>query len=229
MTTPILNNSPPGTGIAAYIAASTSKSTTSQERINIFGEDGFTFGNLLDIVNPLHHIPIVGMIYRKLTGDTIAPVMQIVGDGLFGGPLGAAISVVTTAFQSQFKTNSTDPASPHMDQDSTTTDPELIANNTSQQSPKIISSSDYSQTPENPALAQYELSIKAAKSSMNETTTNTNKEITIDNQNALSTNINRLQSNNFYQPRVEIVNLAYKGTETYTNVVTSSNTPTEQG
>jgi len=179
------------------------------------------------------------MIYRKLTGDTIAPAMQIAGGALFGGPLGAAISIVTTAFQSQFKTNSPDPSSPYMDQDSTMTDPATIANNTSQQFPKTISSNDYSQTTdssieqsdhtnhalENPAGTQYGWSIRAAISSMNSTTINTIKEITIDNKKELYTSINTLQRKHVYQPADGIVNLAYKGTETYTNVVTSTNTP----
>jgi hypothetical protein len=54
----------------------------------------FGFGDLLDMVNPLQHIPLVSNIYRYLTGDTIQPIAQIVGDTIFGGPLGAAGALV---------------------------------------------------------------------------------------------------------------------------------------
>ena len=62
----------------------------------IFGKDGFTFYDFLDMVNPLQHIPIVGALYREWTGDQIDPGSRIAGGALFGGPigLGAAIANV---------------------------------------------------------------------------------------------------------------------------------------
>ncbi|HEY5237121.1 MAG TPA: hypothetical protein VIJ62_01970 [Rhizomicrobium sp.] len=56
------------------------------------------FDDLLDIVNPLQHIPIVSTIYRAITGDTIHPFEQIAGDTLYGGALGFAGSLADTAF-----------------------------------------------------------------------------------------------------------------------------------
>ena len=47
-----------------------------------FGDDGFTFGDFLDIVNPLQHIPIVGTIYRAITGDTMEAGSEIAGGRL---------------------------------------------------------------------------------------------------------------------------------------------------
>lgn len=47
-----------------------------------------SFWDLLDVVNPLQHIPVVSTIYRAVTGDEIGAVPRIVGDTLFGGPLG---------------------------------------------------------------------------------------------------------------------------------------------
>ena len=47
-----------------------------------FGEDGFTFLDLLDIVNPLHHLPVIGSVYRKITGDTLDPLPRVVGSTL---------------------------------------------------------------------------------------------------------------------------------------------------
>lgn len=58
-----------------------------------FGEDGLTFLDFLDIINPLQHIPIISTVYRYLTGDEISPASRIAGGALFGGIIGAAISV----------------------------------------------------------------------------------------------------------------------------------------
>ena len=57
-----------------------------------FGQDGLSFLDLLDIVNPVHHIPVIGPIYRSLTGDIISPLPRIAGSALFGGPIGAGLS-----------------------------------------------------------------------------------------------------------------------------------------
>ena len=40
-------------------------------------------------LNPLHHIPVVGMIYRAVTGETIPAPMRVMGAAMVGGPLGA--------------------------------------------------------------------------------------------------------------------------------------------
>lgn len=61
----------------------------------------FGFGDLVDMVNPLHHIPVVGHIYRGVTGDEIKPIGNIVGGAVFGGPLGAASGLVNTIIQEE--------------------------------------------------------------------------------------------------------------------------------
>jgi hypothetical protein len=61
-------------------------------------KDGFSFHDVLDTINPLQHIPIVGSIYRAITHDEPGAVARILGDGLFGGgPLGALIGLFTGA------------------------------------------------------------------------------------------------------------------------------------
>lgn len=65
----------------------------------LFGEDGFTFADLLDIVNPLQHIPVIGTIYRRITGDTLDPGARLVGGALFGGPIGVAVAGVNAALE----------------------------------------------------------------------------------------------------------------------------------
>ena len=51
--------------------------------------DAFKFVDVIDTVNPLHHLPIVGMAYRNLTGDKLHPMSGIIGGALYGGPVGA--------------------------------------------------------------------------------------------------------------------------------------------
>lgn len=58
-----------------------------------------SFLDFLDVVNPLQHIPIVGTIYRSLTGDTIKPAQQVMGGMLYGGPLGAVTSMFGAVVQ----------------------------------------------------------------------------------------------------------------------------------
>ena len=65
----------------------------------LFGKDGFSFGDLIDIINPLHHIPVLGTLYRKITSDEIDPAARVAGGALFGGPLGAGLAVVGTALE----------------------------------------------------------------------------------------------------------------------------------
>ena len=58
----------------------------------LFGADGFNFLDLLDVINPLQHIPFVSTLYRALTGDTIAPASRVAGGAPFGGPIGGGAS-----------------------------------------------------------------------------------------------------------------------------------------
>ncbi len=69
------------------------------EDSGFFGEDGLTFGDLLDVINPLQHIPIVSTIYRAITGDEISPGARVAGGVLFGGPIGAGVAIVNAAVE----------------------------------------------------------------------------------------------------------------------------------
>lgn len=65
----------------------------------LFGKDGLTFSDVLDIVNPLQHIPIVSTLYRAITGDQIDPAARVAGGTLYGGPIGAAVSAVNVVVE----------------------------------------------------------------------------------------------------------------------------------
>ena len=65
-----------------------------ETKVISFADSGSEFfENLLDIINPLQHIPVVSTIYRAITGDEIAPPARLLGGALFGGPLGLASAV----------------------------------------------------------------------------------------------------------------------------------------
>jgi hypothetical protein len=65
------------------------------------------FDQILDVVNPLQHIPLISNLYRSLTGDTMSTVSNIAGGALFGGPLGAAGAVASEMVQAAFNDENT--------------------------------------------------------------------------------------------------------------------------
>ena len=66
-------------------------------------DDAFGFLDILSMLNPLQYLPVVGSIYRGLTGDKIPETVSTIGSmvvsGLLGGPLGVAINAASTALQ----------------------------------------------------------------------------------------------------------------------------------
>jgi len=58
------------------------------------------FDHILDVVNPLQHLPVIGTIYRAITGEHLDPVEKIAGDTLYGGLWGAVSSIADVAFES---------------------------------------------------------------------------------------------------------------------------------
>lgn len=61
----------------------------------------FTFGDVIDVVNPLHHIPLVNVAYREWTGDELHPISGIIGGALYGGPVGAVTGTVNAVSKIQ--------------------------------------------------------------------------------------------------------------------------------
>ena len=61
-------------------------------------DEGFSFDDLIDIVNPLQHISVVSTLYRAITGDTIKTFPKIAGDTLYGGIEGFASSMADLIF-----------------------------------------------------------------------------------------------------------------------------------
>lgn len=80
--------------------AATDKSTAERSFWDrLWGKEGFSFGAVLDIINPLQHIPIVSTIYRAATGDTIGAGSRMVGGALFGGVVGLIAAAADAAVE----------------------------------------------------------------------------------------------------------------------------------
>ncbi len=57
------------------------------------------FDDLVDLINPLQHIPLVGELYRAVTGDQISGPARILGGLAFGGPVGFVASAITSVVE----------------------------------------------------------------------------------------------------------------------------------
>lgn len=65
-------------------------------QVSLWDNGGFGFSDILDVINPLQHLPIISTIYRAETGDKIGAIPRILGSILFGGGLiGAAVGAAT--------------------------------------------------------------------------------------------------------------------------------------
>lgn len=62
-------------------------------------EESLSFWDVLDVINPLQHIPVVDHIYRSLTGDTIKPAAQVIGGMLYGGAVGAVAAIANAVME----------------------------------------------------------------------------------------------------------------------------------
>jgi hypothetical protein len=83
----MMSSGPHVTGVAATPASAQT------------GDGESFFHHILDVVTPLQHLPVVGTIYRAITGEHIGPIEKIAGDGLYGGIIGAATSAADVAFE----------------------------------------------------------------------------------------------------------------------------------
>ena len=85
---------------AKALAPTTPKSTTPAAPDKAAKDDGLGFGDLVDALNPLQHLPGVSSVYRHVTGDDISLPARLAGGLLFGGPAGLLGSAALAAFES---------------------------------------------------------------------------------------------------------------------------------
>jgi hypothetical protein len=83
-------------GIAGNPAVSAAPPQTTSATADL----GWSFHDVLSALNPLQYLPVVGTIYRAVTGDVIPEGVRRFGSmlvsGLAGGPVGLAINIATT-------------------------------------------------------------------------------------------------------------------------------------
>ena len=80
------------------MAGSQGRDTLTEQPQN---DEQFGFFDLIDMVNPLHHVPIIGHLYREFTGDEIKPIAKIMGGAAFSGPIGVASAIIDTVVQNE--------------------------------------------------------------------------------------------------------------------------------
>ena len=105
--TPIIESPHPWQGTVEHAApiveTDTALAPAAEEDVDggfqPFGEDGLTFLDLIDIINPLQHIPGIATLYRNWSGDTIDPVSRIAGSTIYFGPIGAAVAAANIAIK----------------------------------------------------------------------------------------------------------------------------------
>jgi hypothetical protein len=58
-----------------------------------------TFDEFLRAMNPLHHLPGVGILYRAATGERIQPAFRVLGGLLYGGVSGFFSTALLSAVE----------------------------------------------------------------------------------------------------------------------------------
>lgn len=66
-----------------------------------------SFRDVLDVINPLQHLPGVSHLYRAATGDTASTGAKLAGGALFGGPLGLLSSIINAIVEQETGTDIT--------------------------------------------------------------------------------------------------------------------------
>jgi len=72
-------------------------------------ERGFSFGDFIDVINPLHHIPGIAELYRSVTNDQISDEARKTGNALYGfalgGPVGLGAMLAYNAVGDRWRTD----------------------------------------------------------------------------------------------------------------------------
>lgn len=72
------------------------RKSPSDRPFSLWEKQGFGFGDIVDIINPLQHLPIVATIYRNMTGDKIGFAPRVIGGAIWGRIGGFVSGVVNT-------------------------------------------------------------------------------------------------------------------------------------
>jgi len=83
--------------ITASLYDGTTPATGGSGASHIWKNGDFSFHDVLDTLNPLQHLPVIGTLYRWITGDQPGDIARVFGDGIYGGPLGFATGMLNVA------------------------------------------------------------------------------------------------------------------------------------
>ena len=67
--------------------------------LSLFAAGGPSFKDLIDTINPLQQLPVIGTLYRAITGDTISTAASLAGGALFGGPMGFMAAAINAGLE----------------------------------------------------------------------------------------------------------------------------------
>jgi len=81
---------------------------------SFWGRDGFTFGDVIDMFNPLQHLPVVSKYYREQADDDACEGSRLIGGILFGGLFGGAPGVVSSIANSALRHETHQDVSEHL-------------------------------------------------------------------------------------------------------------------
>lgn len=92
--------------VAAQVAIDTSRTAAKKvaapvKSFKFWENDSLGFGDVIDIVNPLQHLPIVSTFYRNLTGDQLGAAPRVIGGALWGrvgGLIAGAVNSIVEWF-----------------------------------------------------------------------------------------------------------------------------------
>ena len=81
---------------------------------SFWGKDGFTFGDIVDMFNPLHHLPVVSNFYHETTQDDVCEGAKIIGGALFGGLIGGVAGIFGSMANSAIRHETSQDVSEHL-------------------------------------------------------------------------------------------------------------------
>ena len=91
-----------------------SSNATASETESFWGKDGFTFGDVVDMFNPLQHLPFVAKYYREQTDDDACEGSRLIGGVLFGALFGGAAGVISSIANSAVRHETQQDMSEHV-------------------------------------------------------------------------------------------------------------------
>jgi hypothetical protein len=97
--------------LSTYTRSAKSSEKNSEQ---IQADKEFNFEDFLDILNPLHHIPIVSEIYKNESDDKISNDAKAVGDIIYGGLTSGLLGVLSAIGNALLKEETNKDLSEHI-------------------------------------------------------------------------------------------------------------------